>query len=303
MLDMKKLVYLESVYRHKNFTRASEELFVSQPTISAAIRSLEDEFCLTFVRRNSKEVSFTYEGELFITLARRVLEECKNLEAEMNRLAFSNMHTLKIGLSPSLSMPVLSKLFIDFFPKYPDVKISIDEGAMYAQIDKILNGTIDISFNALPNIEENPSLKTIPIGSSKVMAIMRPDNPLANRETITISELSKNSIAILEKSMLSTIVFSLFREHNVAPSIISTHEQFNYMFEMVRKCNYVGFLSTDPGLDIITTLSSDLIARPIEGNPSFMTGFFMRSNMNLLSIHKDLIALFIDFFNSENAKF
>ena len=71
MLDFRRLQYLYAVYRYRNFTRASEELFVSQSTISTAIKSLEDDLGVRLIVRTPKEVIFTYEGEQFLLCVRK----------------------------------------------------------------------------------------------------------------------------------------------------------------------------------------------------------------------------------------
>ena len=64
MLDLRRLQYLDAVYRYRNFTRASEELFVSQSTISVAIKAMEEELGVKLIIRTPKEVTFTYEDLL-----------------------------------------------------------------------------------------------------------------------------------------------------------------------------------------------------------------------------------------------
>lgn len=66
MLDLKRLQYLDAVYRYRNFTRASEELFVSQPAISAAVSSLEKQLGVKLIVRTPKAVEFTDAREQFI---------------------------------------------------------------------------------------------------------------------------------------------------------------------------------------------------------------------------------------------
>ena len=83
MLDFRRLQYLYAVYRYRNFTRASEELFVSQSTISTAIKSLEDDLGVRLIVRTPKEVIFTYEGEQFLLCVRKILQDCQEAETRM----------------------------------------------------------------------------------------------------------------------------------------------------------------------------------------------------------------------------
>lgn len=97
MLDIKRLQYLEAVYRYLNFTRASEELFVSQSAISMAIKSLEADLGVRLIVRSPQSVAFTYEGEQLVQHARRILLECENAEREMADLSESKSYTLHLA--------------------------------------------------------------------------------------------------------------------------------------------------------------------------------------------------------------
>ena len=123
MLDLKRLRYLEAVYRHKNFTRASEELFVSQPAISAAISALEKELGITLIVRNSKKVIFTLEGEQFMLHVLRILKECDSAEQLVRDLTSKDDSVLNVGMSPTLSLKLLPHLYTKFFPRWENAKI------------------------------------------------------------------------------------------------------------------------------------------------------------------------------------
>ena len=82
MLDLKRMQYLEAVYLYKNFTKASEMLHVSQPAISNAINALESELKIKLMVRNSKNVTFTYEGEQVMGRITKILELFRELRSE-----------------------------------------------------------------------------------------------------------------------------------------------------------------------------------------------------------------------------
>ena len=83
MLDLKKLRYLDAIYKYGSFTQASKELFVSQPAISAAITSLEKQLGVELLIRNSKSVTFTPAGERFMIYTQHILQECEKAEQDM----------------------------------------------------------------------------------------------------------------------------------------------------------------------------------------------------------------------------
>ena len=103
MLDIKRLQYLEAVYRYHNFTRASEELFVSQSAISMAIKSLEADLGVRLIVRSPQSVAFTYEGEQLVQHARRILLERATPARDIADPTESKSYTLHLGLSPTLA--------------------------------------------------------------------------------------------------------------------------------------------------------------------------------------------------------
>ena len=140
MLDIKKLKYLESIYRHKNFTRASEELYVSQPAISVAINSLEREMGVKLINRTSKEVSFTNEGEDLMPYVYRILNEVDKAEKLVSEMALVNNNKLNLGVSYSLSVRLIPFLYTNFFVNWPESKIHLEEGPSYSHLEKYWMG-------------------------------------------------------------------------------------------------------------------------------------------------------------------
>ena len=140
MLDIKKLKYLESIYRHKNFTRASEELYVSQPAISVAINSLEREMGVKLINRTSKEVSFTNEGEDLMPYVYRILNEVDKAEKLVSEMALVNNKRLNLGVSYSLSVRLIPFLYTNFFVNWPESKIHLEEGPSYSHLEKYWMG-------------------------------------------------------------------------------------------------------------------------------------------------------------------
>lgn len=89
MFNFKHLLYFNAVYQYKNFTQAGDSLFVSQPTISAAINTLESDLGVKLIERSPKNVLFTYEGEQFILWVRKILSLCQEAETAMRGLSDS----------------------------------------------------------------------------------------------------------------------------------------------------------------------------------------------------------------------
>lgn len=127
MLNLKRLQYLDAVYQYKNFTQASEALYVSQPAISSAVQALEEELGVRLVVRSSKGVTFTYEGEQFMIWARRILSTCEAAENAMRDLAGTAEQRLRLGISHVLTNPIVPMIFSTFLREHPKAQIYLNE--------------------------------------------------------------------------------------------------------------------------------------------------------------------------------
>ena len=159
MLDLKRLTYLTALYHHRSYTKASEELFVSQSAISMAIKSLEAELGVQLIVRSPQNVDFTQEGKLLVKHALRILLDCENAEREIADLSESKSYTVHLGLSPSLGFAFQRFLYTEELRRaYPKATLYIEEGSMNNHIVKIQQDLMDLSFNALPCLEDGKSL-------------------------------------------------------------------------------------------------------------------------------------------------
>ena len=134
MFNFKHLLYFNAVYQYKNFTQAGDSLFVSQPTISAAINTLESDLGVKLIERSPKNVLFTYEGEQFILWVRKILSLCLEAETAMRDLSDSADQHLRLGMSYSFMATTAPPVFSDFLMEHPKAKIQLEEGSMWKHL-------------------------------------------------------------------------------------------------------------------------------------------------------------------------
>ena len=99
MLDLKRLTYLTALYHHRSYTKASEELFVTQPAISLAVKALERQTGIQLLDRQANGVVFTPEGEQYVLHAQHILQECEKTETILQELSTQWQQTLHLGIS------------------------------------------------------------------------------------------------------------------------------------------------------------------------------------------------------------
>lgn len=244
MLDLKRLNYLVALYRHRSFTKASEELFVTQPAISLAVKALEEHAGVQLLDHQAKGVVFTQEGEQYVLHAQHILQECEKTETVLQALSSEWQQTLHLGISPTLGMNLQKYICSSEFRKrFPLLRLSVEEDSMNVQIEKIRRGTLQLSFNALPQQDTFDDLVQLPISSASVECVMRPDHPLANQAEITLADLNDVEISSLGKNFkVYFLIMKAFEEAGVTPQIHSFHEQILCMLNTVILGNFVGFV-------------------------------------------------------------
>ena len=293
MLDIKRLQYLEAVYRYHNFTRASEELFVSQSAISMAIKSLEADLGVRLIVRSPQSVAFTYEGEQLVQHARRILLECENAEREMADLSESKSYTLHLGLSPTLAFRFQHFLYTEELHRaYPKASIYLEEGSMNNHIAKIKQDLMDLSFNGLPDPDDAKALglDLVPITMTRICAIMCPNHPLANLAALTAKDLAGVEVVMLDEySIIRTKVMAQLQKAGAVPHIRSSHEQIFCMLNTIKFGNFVGFINaSDPYMEQHLH-QTGLILRRLEPAIEFQAGFISKSGKALPRIAEMLI--------------
>lgn len=145
MNDFRLLVFI-AVARNLNFTKAANELNISQPAVSKHINELEAIYGVQLFERVKRGVELTKQGEDFYVLAQEICRKYKDLEFEMNILSNSHKGELVIGASTTIAQYILPKIIAKFMKRFPDVKLSLISGNTTQIEQYILENKVDIGF-------------------------------------------------------------------------------------------------------------------------------------------------------------
>jgi DNA-binding transcriptional LysR family regulator len=183
------------VAKHLHITHASDELHISQPSVSRHLRLLEEDFGLALHRMLSRGIELTPEGEEFLKGAQSVLDQYHQLkEAFTNSHPRSGSRYLKIGSSFAESIALLPNLLAAFSRSHPEVGIVTQSGISDELEKLVLNAKIDLAF--INNPGNLDSLVYEPCGTGKVVAFVSAKHPLVEKQTITVSDLRKTPLIV-----------------------------------------------------------------------------------------------------------
>ena len=121
---LRQLEYLAALAREKHFGRAADACHVSQPTLSAAIRLLEDDLGAPIVERGHRYVGLTPQGQVALEHAHRILAEVENLRRELEEIDKGLTGRLRIGAIPT-ALPIVSQLTGPFYARFPGVTVAV----------------------------------------------------------------------------------------------------------------------------------------------------------------------------------
>jgi DNA-binding transcriptional LysR family regulator len=187
-ISLRKVRYFLAVARHLNFGRAAEEMYVAQPALSRAIKSLEEELGADLFVRDHHHVELTAAGVAFVTdadaLLARVLAARRRLRA-----AVAPHTTLRIGFRPGI---IISQVVQRFTREHPEVAVVAQRIEWDEQHAAVVDGRIDVAWVRTPVVDEG--LELVALFDDPEMIALPAGHPLARREVVSLEDLAEETM-------------------------------------------------------------------------------------------------------------
>lgn len=209
-----RLKVFQSVAKNLSFTKASQELFVSQPAITKHIQELESTYQARLFDRQGSKISLTEAGELLLEHCGRILEDYKRLEYEMHLLHNEYTGELKLGASTTIAQYVLPPVLARFIGKFPQVNLSLMNGNSRDIEEALQKHSIDLGL--VEGVFRLPSLKYTIFLEDELVAVIRTGSKLPIGEEITPEELLHLPLVLRERGSGTLDVFErALQQHNI----------------------------------------------------------------------------------------
>ncbi|RYG72520.1 LysR family transcriptional regulator [Lentibacillus lipolyticus] len=224
-MDIRQLKYFITIADEQNYTRAASALHISQPSLSAAIKKLEEELELTLIDRSARELWLTREGQILYQEAKKLLHHYEHVSFEMDRLKQQGPLELAIGLIES-SMFFIPDILTQFKQEYGDVRISLLETLSLGDVEKALNN-FDIHLAITNQYIHQEDIETIPIYEENLVALIPPGHHLGRQDSLHIYDLEGvNFIVCKEGFQTRQDILNAFSKSGVKPNIQFEIERF-----------------------------------------------------------------------------
>ncbi len=197
MID--KLEFFITLARTQHFGKAAEELGITQPTLSAAIKQLEDQLGVMLVKRGSRFQGLTVEGEQVLVWARRIVGDSRAMREEMRAARKGLSGRIRIAAIPT-ALAMVARLTTPFREKHPGVTFSILSRTSVEVMTLLGNFDIDAGITYLDN-EPLGNVTSVPLYSERYHLITAAGSDFAERSRVTWSEVAKLPLCLLTPDM------------------------------------------------------------------------------------------------------
>lgn len=213
MSDFRLKVFV-SVAKNLSFTKASQELFISQPAISKHIQELEASYQTRLFERQGNRIALTRAGELLRVHGEKILDAYKQLEYEMHLLRNEYTGELRLGASTTIAQYVLPALLADFIGKFPQVRLSLLNGNSQAVETALQEHRIDLGL--VEGLSRQPNLRYTRFLHDELVAVVRSNTRLPIGDELSVHDLPHYPLVLRERgSGTLEVVERALGEHDI----------------------------------------------------------------------------------------
>jgi DNA-binding transcriptional LysR family regulator len=239
-MTITQLRYFLSICEFGKIRTTSERLHVSEPTISIAIKRLEEELGAHLFIRNKKQLTLTDEGIRLRDKAAEVVDSFDRLEAEI-RQTRKKTPVIRLGTPSTLGEYLCSRLFAEFMEKYPLVFFELLPLSSIEAARQVMDAKIELAVcDQLAVTSEQ--LVFSPIVHSVLFGYVRNDHPLAGKKNVTAQILKDEKLILLnEKATISREIIRWFNKAGAEPNLFMYSNRASFSVSMVKRYNAVTF--------------------------------------------------------------
>lgn len=295
-VDLRHLEYFSEVAKHLSFTKAATALHVSQPSISKAIKSIEEELGVPLFYRSSKQLELTDAGKAVLVNAKNVLEAFHNLTSELSDVMELKKGEIRIGIPPIVGASFFSILISQFKEQFPSVEITLTEVGTKVIKQGVEEGSLDIGLICNVPVQSD-SFEIIKLSTDPLMLICHRENPLASKPVLQISDLENEAFIIYRRDFsLYDRILEECNKHGFCPNVVCESSQRDFMVELVEAKLGVALL---PSKICRQIHKPEIIALPLLQSGLYLElGMIWKKNKYLPFTVREFISLSKEFLQS-----
>ncbi len=194
-MTLNELKFIVALAKARNFRKAAENCFVSQPALSLAVKKLEDELGVLLFERSRSDVTMTVVGELVVEQAMRAIDEANRVKEIAKQGNNQLAGALKLGVIYSVGPYLLPEIIPILRKTAPEMPLIVEENLTSNLEMQLRNGVIDVAIIALPF--EIPGVKILPLYEEEFVVVVPSEHDWAGLKAVDASELANEKVLLL----------------------------------------------------------------------------------------------------------
>lgn len=232
-MDLHQLRVFQAAVKSGGFTRAGDELHLSQSTVSQHIKLMEEELGGPLFMRVGKRVQVTEAGSVLLQYTERILRDLKNAEMAIREINSLRRGTVRLGVGPTTLIYRLPHVLRDYKRRFPDIDLIVLAGTTEFLLEALRSQHLDLAI--VMRTAPQPGLATTPLGSEELVLVLNREHPLARQRTLDPADLAGLRFILYEKNTaMQDLIDRFFESLGVAPRIDMEVENNEAIKSLVR---------------------------------------------------------------------
>lgn len=232
-MDLGQVEAFVQVAHFRSFSKAADALFLTQPSVTARIQSLERDLGEPLFERNGRGVRLTEMGTTFLPYARRALKALQEGRDALDGMRNLDIGTLKLGSALTVSTYVLPKILKAYCSAYPGVEVSVHTGRSEQVLQMVLSDDVHC---ALERTVHHQEIVTVPLYEDDLVLAVASSHAFAKTGTASIEDIGREQLILFDKgSSYNQLIQGVFRQHGIVPKALMDMDTIEATKKMVEE--------------------------------------------------------------------
>ena len=231
LMKLAQLRYFMEVYRLENLTQAANNLHISQPSVTVAIRELEQELGVSLFYRTKQRIYPTDAGHYFYNNLENIIGDLDHLVLDMKNMV--SRRIIKLGVPPMMGTFLFPSIFQSFKSAYPEIDLDLVEDGVPMVQKLLLDDQLDFAF-VLGSILNRADIEFIPIRKCRYVLCVHPSHPLSGQSVVSIRDIVNEPLALFNHGFFANmLVTQTFRDIGATPNTVLISSQIDTLKRFV----------------------------------------------------------------------
>ena len=252
-MNLEQLRSFVEVARFGNFTRAAEELYLAQPSLSRQIAALERDLGAQLFHRARGGSTLTAAGESLLPLARRMLADAESVRRELAELAGLERGRVRLGATPTLCISLVAEVLSAFHAEHPAIELHLSEQGSRRLLDELAGGELDLALITTSDATTADRFTVTPLLEEELVVVSSAvEPPVTNRGSIGLADVARLPLIVFSSTYdLRSATDAAFHAAELTPQVVLEGAEMDAVLRFVER-----------GLGVAIVPAMVLIGRP-----------------------------------------